>query len=155
MAPDIQERRARVEVAGPLPPVTGHPFMLTLAIRNLLSNAIKFVVPGQLPQVRIASEEDGEGIRLTVQDHGIGIPPEYQRYIFGVFHRLHKIEEYPGTGMGLAIVEKAMSRMGGSVGVTSEPGRGSLFWLRLRRAAAAEPIPGESRPPLQGEGEAA
>jgi signal transduction histidine kinase len=66
-----------------------------------------------------------------VEDNGIGIAKEHQERIFGVFERLHRPEAYPGTGIGLAIVRKAMERMGGRAGVESEPGRGSRFYLEL------------------------
>ena len=72
-------------------------------------------------------------VRVWVQDNGIGIPPEAHERIFDMFERMHGQEEYPGTGIGLTIVRKAMDRMGGRVGVESEPGKGSRFWIELDR----------------------
>ena len=72
-------------------------------------------------------------IRLWVEDNGIGIAPEHQKRIFRVFERLHGIESYPGTGIGLAIVKKGTDRMGGQVGVESQLGQGSRFWIQLRK----------------------
>ncbi len=72
-------------------------------------------------------------IRLWVEDNGIGIAPEHQKRIFRVFERLHGIESYPGTGIGLAIVQKGVDRMGGQVGVESQLGQGSRFWIQLRK----------------------
>ncbi|MEG4066351.1 CHASE3 domain-containing protein [Microcoleus sp. Pol11C2] len=72
-------------------------------------------------------------IRLWVEDNGIGIAPEHQKRIFRVFERLHGIESYPGTGIGLAIVKKGVDRMGGQVGVESQVGQGSRFWIQLRK----------------------
>ncbi|MEG4092988.1 CHASE3 domain-containing protein [Microcoleus sp. Pol12B4] len=72
-------------------------------------------------------------IRLWVEDNGIGITPEHQKRIFRVFERLHGIESYPGTGIGLAIVKKGVDRMGGQVGVESQVGQGSRFWIQLRK----------------------
>ncbi len=72
-------------------------------------------------------------VRIWFEDNGIGIPKEARSRIFGMFQRLHREEEYPGTGIGLSIVRKAMERMGGRVGVESEVGRGSRFWIELRR----------------------
>ncbi|WP_016868772.1 sensor histidine kinase [Fischerella muscicola] len=71
-------------------------------------------------------------IRLWVADNGIGISPEHQKRIFRVFERLHGVEAYPGTGIGLAIVYKGVERMGGLVGVESQLGKGSRFWIQLK-----------------------
>lgn len=82
-----------------------------------------------------APEQPGEKlVRIWVEDNGIGIPPESQEKIFGIFERLHSPEQYEGTGIGLAIVARAMDRLGGSCGVESFPGNGSRFWLLLRSA---------------------
>ncbi len=100
---------------------------------NLIANAVKFVAPGVAPQVRLRAEERAQTVRLWVEDNGIGIPPESLDRIFHVFQRLHTTE-FPGTGIGLAIVQKGMERMGGRVGVESTPGKGSRFWLELPKA---------------------
>src|SRR5436189_1299328 len=70
-------------------------------------------------------------VRLSVIDNGIGIAPEHQARIFRIFERLHAASEYPGLGIGLALVRKSVDRMGGTVGVESSPGRGSRFWIEL------------------------
>jgi signal transduction histidine kinase len=75
---------------------------------------------------------DGAFVRLWFEDNGIGIPPESRERIFGMFQRLNRQELYEGTGMGLAIVRKAVERMGGRIGVESEPGNGSRFWVELK-----------------------
>jgi signal transduction histidine kinase len=80
------------------------------------------------------SQQPANTIRLWVEDNGIGIASEHQKRIFGVFERLHGIESYPGTGIGLAIVQKGVERMGGKVGVESQLGQGSRFWIELRKA---------------------
>ncbi len=72
-------------------------------------------------------------VRIWVEDNGIGIPKEGREKLFGMFQRMHPLEEYPGTGIGLAIVRKAIERIGGQVGVESEPGKGSRFWVELTR----------------------
>jgi two-component system CheB/CheR fusion protein len=131
MAGEIAEKKAEVQVDDPLPAVLGHRLTLGQVFSNLLSNAVKFVAPGVPPRVRVRSGELGDHVRLWVEDNGIGIPREHHARIFGVFERLHKQEEYPGTGIGLAIVRKAIDRMGGSTGVESEPGKGSRFWIEL------------------------
>ncbi|MEW6492757.1 MAG: ATP-binding protein [Cyanobacteriota bacterium] len=131
----IQERQAQVTVEEPLLEVTGHYITLVQVVANLVSNAIKFVAPGVQPQVRIYTQKHHGWVRLWVEDNGIGIEPQSQERIFQVFERLHGIEIYPGTGMGLAIVRKGIERMGGQVGVESEVGRGSRFWIELQQAA--------------------
>jgi signal transduction histidine kinase len=99
---------------------------------NLIGNALKFVAPGTQPAVRICAEERGQTVRLWVEDNGIGIPAGCEAQIFGVFTRLHG-DKYPGTGIGLAIVKKAVECMGGHVGVESSLGQGSRFWFELRK----------------------
>jgi signal transduction histidine kinase len=74
-------------------------------------------------------------VRLLVEDNGIGVDPQYHGRIFGVFERLHAGNVYPGTGIGLAIVKRAIERMGGLVGVESRGPHGSVFWIKLREAA--------------------
>ena len=129
----LQERKAQLTVEEPLPQVVGHSATLVQVAVNLLANAAKFVAPGVQPQVRVWAEERGQRIRLWVGDNGIGIESEHQDRIFRVFERLHGIETYPGTGIGLAIVRKGVERMGGLVGVESELSRGSRFWIELPR----------------------
>jgi signal transduction histidine kinase len=115
------------------PPVVGHPVLLAQALTNLLSNAIKFVKPGARAQVRVRGEANGERTRIWIEDNGIGIAPEFHERIFQVFERLNPQSGYPGTGIGLAIVRRALERMGGKCGVESAPGQGSRFWIELPR----------------------
>ena len=103
-------------------------------LTNLVSNAIKFVPAGVEPTANIRAETQNGRVRLWVEDNGIGIAPDLHPKLFQVFERLVKPEEYPGTGIGLAIVRKAVERMGGEVGLESQPGRGSRFWIDLPRA---------------------
>lgn len=127
---EIQKHDAFLTVR-PLHSVCAYEPTLNLVIMNLLTNALKFVKAGQAPQVEIWSEHHDGVIRLWVVDQGIGISPENTDKIFGVFQRLHPINKYPGTGIGLAIVQKAVTRMGGKVGVESELQKGSRFWIEL------------------------
>jgi signal transduction histidine kinase len=106
---------------------------LNQVLSNLVGNAIKFVPAGAAPQVEIRSEQSGRFVRLCISDNGIGISPEHQDRVFQLFERLHPQSAFPGTGVGLAIVRKAMERMGGHVGLTSSPGQGSCFWIELPR----------------------
>jgi PAS domain S-box-containing protein len=133
--PEFQQRQARLDVIEPLPSVLAYRVALDQVLANLISNAVKFVAPGTRPEVRIQCEKTEERVRLSVLDNGIGISPDQQDRIFGVFERLHPTE-YPGTGIGLAIVKRAMERMGGRVGVEIRPGGGSSFWIELRSPTA-------------------
>src|SRR5262249_7411079 len=135
---------ARIEIEKPLARVSGHPAFLSQAISNLLWNAVKFVPPGQQPRVRVSTVFAHHDIEIWFEDNGIGIAPENQKRIFGIFQRLNSEKAYEGTGIGLAIVQKAVERMGGRVGVESQPGHGSKFWLRLHGVPAelqAPPAP--------------
>ncbi len=134
---EIKSRNAALSVSDPLPTVIGHHASVVLLIQNFLSNALKFVPPDRTPAIRIRSESvlpsatSAPRVRLWVEDNGIGIAPEDFHRIFGVFQRLHSKQEYAGTGLGLAISRKAAERMGGRVGLESNPGVGSRFWLEL------------------------
>ncbi len=124
----------KIDVAEPLGAVLAHPATLQQCLWNLLSNALKFVRPGERPLVTVHSERRDRCIRLWVEDRGIGIEPSHQDRIFRPFERLHGVEAYPGTGIGLAIVRRATQRMGGRSGVESRLGEGSRFWVELEHA---------------------
>lgn len=137
LSTQIQEKQASISIPPALPQVVAQRSILIQVITNLLSNAIKFVDPAVRPQVEIFAEDEPNRpncLRFWIVDNGIGIASEHQQRIFRVFERLHGIESYPGTGIGLAIARKGMERMGGQVGVESQPGQGSRFWLRLPKA---------------------
>lgn len=128
---DINRTQADIHVEDRLGTVIGHRSTLVQLFSNLLSNALKFVTPGTTPYVRIFSHHHEGFLRICVQDNGIGISPESHQMIFRVFERLHGIESYPGTGVGLAIVRRAAESLRGRFGVDSRPGQGSLFWVEL------------------------
>jgi two-component system, chemotaxis family, CheB/CheR fusion protein len=130
---DIQKRGAMI-TTGALHSVFAYEPTLNLIVANLVTNAMKFMKPGETPRIKIWSEQHDGRVRLWVEDNGIGIPREGLEKIFGVFQRLHAIDKYPGTGIGLAIVQKGVERMGGTVGVESEVGKGSRFWIELPAA---------------------
>jgi len=143
--PDIVAGKEHIIVKPPLPVVYGHSALLAQALSNLLSNALKFVPPARIPRVRLWSEATrapqtttssggNEWVRICVEDNGIGIAGEHQQRVFGLFQRICPPDQYPGAGMGLAIAQKAIERMGGRIGVKSAEGQGSQFWLQLRRA---------------------
>ncbi len=128
---EIRNKEIEFSIEKDLPRVYGHHATLVQVVANLISNAVKFVPPETKPRVNIWGEEVEESIRLWIEDNGIGIAPEHQERIFRVFERLHGVETYPGTGIGLAIVRKGIERMDGKVGVESEVGKGSRFWIML------------------------
>lgn len=142
----VQQSQAQILVEQPLPTVMAHKPILLQAFLNLISNAIKFVHPKVQPQIRIWAEvleswhsesfqpATSRMARLWIEDNGIGIPEAQQERIFGVFERLHGSESYAGTGIGLAIARKAVEKVGGEVGVESQAGKGSRFWIDLPQA---------------------
>ncbi len=135
----IEENFAEQNVVLDMPEsiaVIGHEPTLSQIFINLLSNAIKFQKPGIPPEVRIkALHTSGHTVRISVVDNGIGIEPDHVVRLFKVFERLHGVEQYPGTGIGLAIVKRGSERMGGRCGVDSRAGEGSSFWVELPEAS--------------------
>jgi signal transduction histidine kinase len=136
LATELKDRGATITVDRPLARVMAHRTVFGQVLANLLTNAVKFVAPDTPPRVRIWTELRGDWVRLGVDDNGIGIVPEHRERIFRAFERLHGVEQYPGTGIGLAIVQKGIARLGGQVGVESAPGQGSRFWVELKSAEA-------------------
>jgi PAS domain S-box-containing protein len=132
--PEFQAPSASITIDGPLPKVIGHEAYLTQIVSNLLGNAVKFVAPGVLPTIRISAETHGQEVRFWFQDNGVGIEPRHHADIFQIFSRVYSDAQFKGTGIGLAIVRKAAQRMNGTVGVESELGKGSRFWLTLKKA---------------------
>lgn len=129
--PSFQAFQENIEIREPLLPVMGHEGSLTQVITNLISNALKFVPPGRKPRVRIWTELAGKEVVIAFADNGIGIAEKDQSRIFGMFQRVHPESHYEGTGIGLAIVRKAVTRMGGSLTLHSQEGVGSEFRVRL------------------------
>jgi PAS domain S-box-containing protein len=134
--PNLYAEAANIRVEEKLPIVLGNEALLTQCFSNLLGNAVKFVAPGVRPKVRVWPEVRDGFARIWIEDNGIGIPEHAQPRLFGMFQKLDN--QYEGTGIGLAIVRKVVERMGGKVGVESEPDRGSRFWVELRVAPKKE-----------------
>jgi PAS domain S-box-containing protein len=135
----IKQKQAHVRRKGLLPTIVADPTRMGELFKNPLSNAIKFNTASP-PQVEIDVEEQ-EGLFLfSVKDNGIGIDPRYHEQIFGLFERLHRQEEFEGTGAGLAICKKVIESCGGRIWVESEPGKGSTFSFILPRSKAERPI---------------
>jgi PAS domain S-box-containing protein len=136
-----------------LPTVDGDPLQLGQVLQNLIGNAIKFRGPNP-PHIWVSAERRGPVWQFSVRDDGIGILPEYQDRIFIIFQRLHSREEYPGTGIGLAVCKKVIERHGGRLWVesTGAPGQGSSFYFTVpveraapKPAEVAEPSPVDRR----------
>ncbi|TNF62301.1 MAG: PAS domain-containing protein, partial [Burkholderiales bacterium] len=106
---------------------------MAVILRNLIGNAIKFSRDGTQPVVEIGTRVDPDRDLLWVRDNGVGFDMQYHDRIFGIFQRLHRPEDYPGTGVGLALVAKAVQRMGGRVWAESRPGEGATFFLEFPR----------------------
>ena len=120
----------------PLPAVMADEMQLIQLFQNLVGNAIKYQQPG-VPRVHVSAVKNGgKKWIFSVQDNGLGIDSQYFEKIFGMFQRLHKREEFAGTGIGLAICKKIVERHGGSISVESELGRGSTFSFVLAGSEA-------------------
>jgi signal transduction histidine kinase len=132
--PNGQPIKPQISIKGTLPKVMGNEALLTQCISNLLGNAAKFVSPGTTPRLEISSQDMEESmVRVWFKDNGIGIAPEDHERIFGLLERIHPDTEYEGTGIGLTIVRKAIERMGAQLGFDSEVGKGTQFWIQLKK----------------------
>jgi PAS domain S-box-containing protein len=117
---------------GELPPADGDPALLRQVWSNLLGNAIKYSAPrGEQARVFVSGERRGDLLHYSVADNGVGFDMRYAEKLFGVFQRLHSQEEFEGTGVGLAIVQRIVARHGGAVAAQAEPGQGAIFSFEL------------------------
>jgi len=132
--PNGQPIKPEISIKGTLPQVMGNEALLAQCVSNLLSNGAKFISPGTTPRLEVSAEpiEDAT-IRVWFKDNGIGIAPENHDRIFRLFERVNPTAQYEGTGIGLSIVRKAIERMGARVGFESQIGKGSNFWIQLKK----------------------
>jgi PAS domain S-box-containing protein len=129
----IGDRTVNWEI-GPLPAVEGDATLLGLVITNLISNAIKFTRHRPEARIEVALLDNTDGrVTIFVRDNGAGFDMQYADKLFGVFQRLHRDEEFEGIGIGLATVQKIVSRHGGRIWAEGEPGKGATFYLTLRK----------------------
>ncbi len=127
----ILEESGAVVTHDQLPRVNMNETQLVLLLQNLVGNAIKYQRPGT-PLIHISAIRSGDNMWMfSVQDNGLGIEPQYFEKIFGMFQRLHRREQFSGTGIGLAICKKIVERHGGTISVESKPGQGSTFFFTL------------------------
>ena len=132
----IEERGAMITHDDPLPVVLADEMQLVQLFQNLIGNAIKYHRSG-VPQVHVSVVRNGaKKWNFAVKDNGLGIDPQYFERIFGMFQRLHKRDEFAGTGIGLAICKKIVERHGGNITVESQPGLGSTFGFSLLERSA-------------------
>ncbi len=142
-AQEIDRLQATVQVT--LPPLTvlADRDGVAIVLRNLLANALKFFPRGRQPQIEIGGHEEAAGCTLWLRDDGIGFDMKFHDRIFEIFQRLQRTEDYDGTGIGLALVSKAVQRMGGRVWAQSSPGAGATFFVTLPKFVAT-PVPATS-----------
>lgn len=125
----------KVEVAiGPLPDIVGDPGLLKLVLGNLIGNAIKFTQKRSNPQIEVGARKIGGDQIIFVRDNGVGFDMRYADKLFGVFHRLHRAEDFEGTGVGLAIVQRIVERHGQHVWAEAEVGKGATFYFTVEVA---------------------
>ncbi len=130
---EIEDKNARV-TSEKLPTIKGSSTGFLQVFQNLISNAIKFVPEGKTPIISIKMEENDTHYTFMVKDNGIGIAENQRQEVFKLFKRLNVSQQYEGTGMGLAMVRKSIERMGGEVWLESEEGKGSTFYINIRKS---------------------
>jgi PAS domain S-box-containing protein len=130
---EAQQARVRVNIAPELAALA-HPQGLAMVLRNLIDNAMKFTRPGQTPEIVVEACALGPLVRLSVRDRGMGFDMKHHDRIFAIFQRLHRPDQIAGTGIGLAMVHKAVERMEGRIWANSTPDEGATFNIELPRA---------------------
>ncbi|MHA2297164.1 MAG: hybrid sensor histidine kinase/response regulator [Candidatus Hodarchaeales archaeon] len=140
------EQNKKISISYPdfWPPVIAEKSRLYQVFLNLLSNAIKFTMKGQGNAIRLGfeekEEEQGRIVVFFVQDHGIGFDMKYNDKVFAIFQRLHRTEDYDGTGVGLAIVKKQIEAMGGRIWAEAEEGKGACFFFELPKSSTQQKV---------------
>jgi len=137
---DLTDCGAVIET-GPLPVIHNYMAPVVQVFNNIISNAIKYRKPGIAPRIHVSAVLHGDTWEFAIRDNGIGIPAEYLQKIFVIFQRLHTKENYSGTGIGLAVVKKIITNLGGRVWVESEPDNGSTFRITIQ-SLNVEPVEG-------------
>ena len=132
----IEDSAARV-TCGELPTLMGDRSQLTQLMQNLIGNALKY--RGDAPDVHVSAQRNDTEWVFSVRDNGIGIDPRYHERIFEIFQRLHNQQQYPGSGIGLAVCRRVVHRHGGRIWVESEPGSGSIFYFTIPERKVGDP----------------
>jgi len=128
----IHQKKALIHCDDDLPDIRGDKNQLIVLFQNLLSNGVKYCTDTQ-PMIRISKETGDDKWIFSIKDNGIGIDPKYKEYIFKLFKRLHPQQEFSGSGIGLAICEKIVSRHGGTIWFSSQPNEGTTFYFSLSK----------------------
>jgi light-regulated signal transduction histidine kinase (bacteriophytochrome) len=129
----IQEKSACISIAW-LPKLKGDPRQIQSLFQNLILNSLRYNESPK-PVIEIGCHEHAHAYQIFVKDNGIGISPKFHEDIFTVFHRLHRDQQYPGTGLGLALCKQIVERHGGTIGVESQPNEGATFHFTLLKDA--------------------
>lgn len=129
----IQEKQAMVEIGSIPSSIQVDKVKMRQLFQNLITNALKFTKEGVPPIIKVFCEEKPNEWKFFIQDNGIGIAPEYQEKIFLLFRRLHTTDTYEGTGIGLAMCKKIVEQHQGTIGISSELGKGSTFYFTIRK----------------------
>ena len=138
---DDSDGRARAEFClGDLPRAKGDRVLVRQVWANLLSNAVKFSSKRETPRIEVSAVSDEREHVYSIRDNGAGFDPRYRAKLFGVFERLHNPAEFPGTGVGLALVERIVVRHGGRVWADGTPGEGATFYFTLPKGEVHEPV---------------
>jgi light-regulated signal transduction histidine kinase (bacteriophytochrome) len=127
---ELQERQVRWEI-DELPDVLGDRSLLRLVIVNLVSNAVKFTSSRPQAEIKIGCNDEDDKFTCSISDNGVGFDMKYAERLFGVFQRLHTEEEFEGTGIGLATVQRIISRHGGRIWAEGSVGQGATFYFTL------------------------
>ena len=131
----ITKQEAVILVRNPLSHVWADVSLLHVIFHHLIDNALKFTQPGTKPLIEIRTEQAGETVKVFVRDEGVGVDPQHQQRIFRLFETLQPTRPTE-TGVGLALVGKAVERLNGKVGIISERGKGSTFWIELPKTGS-------------------
>ena len=128
----LEETGGTIHVPEPLLSVMADPTQVHQLLQNLIANGLKFHRTGVAPEITVRSMQENKNmVRVEVEDNGIGIDATNYDKIFGMFQRFHSREDYRGSGIGLAVCKKIVERHGGTIGVNSVPGKGSMFWFTM------------------------
>jgi light-regulated signal transduction histidine kinase (bacteriophytochrome) len=133
LQPETQDRQVTWKIA-PLPEAQCDTVLIKQVFQNLIANALKFTRPRECAVIEIDGRQEEEKLVVWIRDNGVGFDMKYSDKLFGVFQRLHKAEEFEGTGIGLATVQRIISKHGGRVWAESELGKGTTFFFALELA---------------------